>query len=191
MNALLLIARAVLPALPVLVLLLLPATHDPWVLMAMCILAPCVVLAHELTGILCRQQIAGFAQFIRLCGAATVASIGWSGLTATQSVAEFTGAVPLMVVLALVAGSPSTTAPGWHAVLGGPLLIALLAGVIALIIHALPDVQPVVFFIVTCCLVAATLHAPVSSAKNRTPLGHSGHDASAAPADTNTSDAAS
>ena len=95
--------RRILPAAAVLMLLASARTSST--VAGLCAVAMCVLLAHGLCAVACQRLAPHFARFGSLCAAAAIASIGWSWLSATQTLAGHTSAVPLLVVLALIAAT--------------------------------------------------------------------------------------
>ncbi len=100
--------RAILPAAAVMALLLASSARASSAWAALCGLAICVLLADGLAGVVCKRLAPRFAQLVRLCSAAAMASMGWSWLSATQLFAGHTSPVPILVVLALMVATPMT-----------------------------------------------------------------------------------
>ena len=108
MSALRTKLRDLLPAGAVLTLLLASSAHSPDAAIALCGLAIGVLLAHTLARALSRRMAPAFAQFVALCSTTALASMGWSWLSATQSIDAPTQPVLLLVVFALVMTKPMT-----------------------------------------------------------------------------------
>ena len=125
--------------------------------MILCVLASCVLLAHEAVGMLCARFAPALAQTIRLGSATAVASMGWSWLSATQPYAERVGPVPLLVVLAMLASSRDSASSTPGAMAERTLLVTLLGLLVASGLRALPEVQPSQLAIAACVIVAALL----------------------------------